>query len=64
MIEGQELGGIVDAAGRTLARVNARRSGHVILVRHSLSVNEQEGLVVIVEGLQESSSNDFRGSTP
>jgi predicted deacylase len=51
--EGQELGRIVDAAGRNLATVKARRSGHVILVRHSLSVNEQEGLVVIVEGLQE-----------
>jgi uncharacterized protein len=53
VIEGQELGRIVDAAGRILARVHARRSGHVILVRHSLSVNEQDGLVVIVEGLQE-----------
>ena len=59
VVEGRELGRIVDAAGRTLARVNARRSGHVILVRHSLSVNEEEGLVVIVEGLREESSNDF-----
>jgi predicted deacylase len=64
VIEGQELGRIVDAAGRILARVYARRGGHVILVRHSLSVNEQEGLVVIVEGLQESASDDFRKSTP
>lgn len=64
VIEGQELGRMVDAAGRNLGRVHARRSGHVILVRHSLSVNEQEGLVVIVEGLQENSSNDFRQSTP
>jgi predicted deacylase len=62
--EGQDLGRIVDAAGRNLARVKARRSGHVILVRHSLSVNEQDALVVIVEGLQESSSNELRGSTP
>ena len=64
VIEGQELGRIVDAAGRSLARVNARRGGHVILVRHSLSVNEQEGLVVIVEGLQESASSDSKESTP
>ena len=60
----QELGRIVDAAGRDLARVKARRSGHVILVRHSLSVNEQDGLVVIVEGLQESSSDEIRTSIP
>lgn len=60
--EGQELGKIVDAGGRQLAGVNARRSGHVILVRHSLSVNEQEGLVVIVEGLQGITSKDSRES--
>ena len=49
---GQTLGRIVDSAGRTLALVNSRRSGHVILVRHSLSVNEKDALVVVVEGLQ------------
>ncbi len=50
---GQTLGRIVDSAGRTLALVASRRAGHVILVRHSLSVNENEGLVVVVEGLQQ-----------
>jgi predicted deacylase len=49
---GQSLGRIVDSAGRTLASVASRRKGHVILVRHSLSVNENEALVVVVEGLQ------------
>jgi len=49
----QELGRIVDSAGRPLALVMSRRSGRVILVRHSLSVNENEGLVVVVEGLEE-----------
>jgi predicted deacylase len=49
---GQSLGRIVDSAGRTLAPVASRRKGHVILVRHSLSVNENEALVVVVEGLQ------------
>jgi predicted deacylase len=49
---GQSLGRIVDSAGRTLGSVTSRRKGHVILVRHSLSVNENEALVVVVEGLQ------------
>ena len=49
---GQSLGQIVDSAGRTLAPVASRRKGHVILVRHSLSVDENEGLVAVVEGLQ------------
>ena len=49
---GQSLGRIVDSAGRTLSPVASRRKGHVILVRHSLSVNENEALVVVVEGLQ------------
>ena len=48
----QSLGRIVDSAGRTLARVASRRKGHVILVRHSLSVNENDALIVVVEGLQ------------
>ena len=49
---GQSLGRIVDSAERTLVPVGSRRKGHVILVRHSLSVNENEALVVVVEGLQ------------
>ena len=49
---GQSLGRIVDSAGRTLSPVTSRRKGHVILVRHSLSVNENDALVVVVEGLQ------------
>src|SRR5262245_47447941 len=52
VVAGQELGRVVDSAGRILSPVNSRRSGHVILVRHSLSVNENDGLVVVVEGLQ------------
>jgi len=49
---GQSLGRIVDSAGRTMAPVASRREGHVILIRHSLSVSENEALVVVVEGLQ------------
>ena len=49
---GHRLGRIVDWAGRTLAVVTSRRAGHVILVRHSLGVRENEALVVVVEGLQ------------
>jgi len=49
---GQTLGRVVDSAGRALASISSRRAGHVILVRHSLSVDENEGLVVVVEGLE------------
>jgi predicted deacylase len=48
---GELLGEIVDAAGRTLATVRSRRSGRVILIRHALSVNENDPLAVVVEGL-------------
>jgi hypothetical protein len=51
--KGQEVGVIVDAAGRKLASVEARRAGHVILVRHWLSVDQDDGLLVVVEGLSE-----------
>ncbi len=47
----EEAGKIVDAAGRTLSTVRARRSGHVVLVRHILSVNEGDPLLVVVENL-------------
>jgi predicted deacylase len=49
---GQEVGKIVDSAGRTLSPVHARRSGYVILIRHWLSVNEQDPLMVVIEDLQ------------
>jgi predicted deacylase len=49
---GQPIGRIVDCAGRTLAAVSSRRSGRVILVRHALSVNENDPLAVVVEGLE------------
>lgn len=59
---GQELGRIVDAAGRTLAPVTSRRAGHVILIRHSLSVSENEALAVVVEGLQRATGSKPSGT--
>jgi len=51
VFSGQPIGRIVDSAGRTLLTVPSRRSGRVILVRHALSVNENDPLAVVVEGL-------------
>lgn len=50
--EGQIVGRIVDFAGRERTTIRARRSGHVILVRHWPSVREGDPLLVVVEGLE------------
>jgi len=52
VVSGQPIGNIVDAAGRIFATVRSRRSGRIILVRHALSVNENDPLAVVVEGLE------------
>lgn len=53
VLQNHEVGTVVDPGGRTLAVIHARRSGHVILIRHWLSVNAADPLLVIVENLDE-----------
>jgi len=50
--ENQKLGEIVDAAGRPLAVIRFRRSGHVIMIRHRTSLSLGDPVAAVVAGLR------------